>query len=261
MDDTAHTMLTRKRWPVILDRFPKERPELPTAYRQIYLEHIMSNRTGSTQVTSLSSRLEGWLHRAAAADVRDSGAKNRECATLEIGAGTLNHLAYEPTVSPYDIVEPCKELYQDSPWLRRIRTVYPDIMEVDETIRYDRIVSIATFEHIVNLPEVAAAAALRLRPGGCLRVGIPNEGTILWRLGTQLTGYEFRQRYGLDYRVLMKYEHVNTAREIEAVLRCFFRDLTCRVFGLSRGLAFYRFYACRDGDREAATLYLAGGKG
>jgi hypothetical protein len=193
--------------------------------------------------------------------VRDLEGENRQCATLEIGAGTLNHLAYEPAVSPYDIVEPCKDLYQGSPWLRRVRTVYPDIGEVPETIGYDRIVSIATFEHIVNLPGVAAAAALRLRPGGCLRVGIPNEGTILWRLGTRLTGYEFRQRYGLDYRVLMQYEHVNTAREIEAVLGCFFRDLKCRVFGLSRGLAFYRFYLCRDAHRDAATLYLAGGKG
>jgi hypothetical protein len=245
---------------MILNRFPKERPELPAAYRQIYLEHIMSNRAGSTNVTSLSSRMEGWLHRAAAADVRDSEVGNRERTTLEIGAGTLNHLAYEPAVSPYDIVEPCKELYQGSRWLRRIRTVYPDITEVDETRCYDRIISIATFEHIVNLPEVAAAAALRLRPEGCLRVGIPNEGTILWRLGTRVTGYEFRQRYGLDYRVLMAFEHVNTAREIEAVLRCFFRNIKCRVFGLSRGLAFYRFYVCRAADRDSAKHYLARGK-
>lgn len=42
----------------------------------------------------------------------------------------------------------------------------------------------------------------------------------------------------------MNYEHVNSASEIENVLRYFFADVRCSVFGLGRSLSFYQFYVC-----------------
>ena len=42
----------------------------------------------------------------------------------------------------------------------------------------------------------------------------------------------------------MKYEHVNTAREIEDVLRYFFAEVKGSAFGVARSLSFYQFYAC-----------------
>ena len=123
--------------------------------------------------------------------------------------------------------------------------------------RYDRITSVAVFEHICNLPEVVARAGLLLNTGGTLRVSIPSEGTWLWTLGWRMTtGLEFRLRYGLDYGVLMKHEHVNTAAEIEEVLRHFFSNLRVEVFGLSRGVSFYRFYECAGPDRQRCERYL-----
>src|SRR2546430_12210714 len=54
---------------------------------------------------------------------------------------------------PYDVVEPFKELYANSPRLKRVRNIFSDISQVPAGARYDRITSVATFEHICNRSE------------------------------------------------------------------------------------------------------------
>ena len=194
------------------------------------------------------------MHRKVAEDVTGSSPK----ATLEIGAGNLNQLPYEPHSQPYDIIEPFRELYESSPHRGRLRNIYEDISEIPSEQCYDRITSVAVLEHICNLPELVARAALLLADGGSFRAGIPSEGTILWRLGWQMTtGPAFRARHNLDYKVLMRYEHVNTAREIEEVLRYFFAETRTSVFGLVRSLSFYQFFACSKPALERCRNYLA----
>jgi trans-aconitate methyltransferase len=155
-------------------------------------------------------------------------------------------------------VEPFKELFEDSAHLSRIDQIYADISEVPAEKKYDRVTSIATFEHIMDLPFVVAHGASHLTEGGTMRVAIPNEGTIMWRLGTMVTGAEFKKKYGLDYQLLMKYEHVNTADDIEAVLKHFFHTVKCSVFGISKSLAFYRFYECSEVNNTAIAACLNG---
>lgn len=237
----------------ILDKIPKQRTELPEAYRMIYKSHYLSNREGKYNTTSLSRKLESWMHRKVAGDLKHIGST---CSTMEIGAGTLNQLHYEPEGLPYDIVEPFRELFENSQLLPRVQTVYSDITEIPENRKYDRITSTATFEHIIDLPFVVASAAMHLNNGGHLRVAIPNEGTVLWTLGTRVTGYEFRKLHGLDYRILMQYEHVNTADEIGEVLHYFFSSCRCSVLGLSCGLAFYRFYNCSEPHIQRISDYF-----
>lgn len=191
------------------------------------------------------------MHKKVAQDLHGKQDK----ATLEIGAGTLNQLNFEDTC-PYDIVEPFEELYTDSSKLSRVSRIYSDITDVEISERYDRITSIAVFEHVENLPEMVARTCILLKEGGCLRVSIPNEGTILWKLGWKLSGLEFRRKYGLDYAVLMRYEHVNTADEIEEVLAYFYRSLSSSFLGLNRKFAFYRFYECRMPDVALAKRFL-----
>jgi hypothetical protein len=228
----------------LMRAFPKSRPPLPKEIEDVYATHYKSNREGDTTAASLAQRMEAWMHRKVAADL-NAGAGLRR-STLEIGAGTLNQLKYEPDVGPYDIIEPFASLYQNSPSLSRIRRVYGDIAEIDPALRYDRITSVATFEHILNLPEVVARAGLLLAPDGVMRVAIPSEGTPLWTLGWKLTtGLEFKLKYGLDYGLLMKHEHVNTAAEIRDVLQFCFRDIQCSVFGVARSVSFYQYYECR----------------
>lgn len=225
----------------VLSRYPKRRPPLPQAYRDIYEQHYVANRLASYHTTSLSQRLEAWMHHQVASDLTTAG----YVSTLEIGAGTLNHLRFAPATGDYDIVEPFAKLYEDSPQLARIGSIYQDIRDVPMGKTYDRIVSIATFEHLLDLPAVVAETTRLLAPGGTLRVAIPNEGTLLWRLGTCVTGTEFRLRYGLNYQVLMRHEHVNTAAEVKAVLQHAYSDLRDVACGVSRGLALYRFFECR----------------
>ena len=205
----------------MFNNFPKIRPPLPEAFKVIYKEQYKSNRNGEGKASSLAQKMEAWLHKKVAADV----SQHHQLKTLEIGAGTLNQLLYEESTH-YDIVEPFHELYTDSPVLDKVKNVYHDIDEVNLDQQYDRITSIATFEHITALPKVVAKACILLADNGTLRTSIPNEGTFLWKLGWQATtGLEFKLKYGLDYGILMKHEHVNTAREIEEVLHYFFAHL------------------------------------
>ena len=51
----------------ILARYPKRRPPLPAEYRRIYEREYKLNREGGSFITSLSSRLESWMHRRVAA--------------------------------------------------------------------------------------------------------------------------------------------------------------------------------------------------
>ena len=238
----------------LFSEFPKKRTPLPPEYEAIYLQHYRNSREGNSQILGLAKWAEGWMHRKVAEDVNHGAPK----ATLEIGAGTLNQLPYEPNSIPYDIVEPFQELYQSSPHLPRIRNIYSDISDVPPETKYDRITSIAALEHVCDLPDLVAQSALHLADGGHFRAGIPSEGTILWRLGwSTTTALDFRARYHLDYGVLMKYEHVNTASEIERVLRYFFADVRHRVFGVSKSFSFYQFYACSAPRLDRCQTYLA----
>ena len=233
--------------------FPKERVPLSPEYAAIYLGHYRNSREGNSKVLSLAKRAESWMHRKLAEDVTSGSPKS----TLELGAGTLNQLPYEPQSSPYDIVEPFHELYQASPHLARVRNIYDDILDIPRAATYQRITSVAVLEHICNLPEVVAQSGLLLVEGGQFRAGIPSEGTILWRLGWKTTtALAFKRRYNLDYEVLMKHEHVNTAREIEEVLRYFFAEVTGSVFGLARPFSLYQFYACAKPRLSECRSYL-----
>ncbi|GAB1450499.1 hypothetical protein MASR2M47_05550 [Draconibacterium sp.] len=236
----------------MFENYPKVRVELPLEFQKIYAEHYKNNRDGATSASSVAQKMESWLHRKVASDLKTDSNK----ATLEIGAGTLNQLIYEQT-KPYDIIEPFTELFVNSKLKDRINKVYKDIEEVSEKCKYDRITAIATFEHITDLPKVVAKTCIHLNDNGTLRVSIPNEGTFLWKLGYKLTtGVEFKLKYGLDYSVLMNYEHVNTADEIEQVLKYFYGKVKCSCFGINRKIAFYRFYECSAPKIDIANEYL-----
>jgi len=225
----------------LLSRFPKTRDPLPAEFEAIYARTYKINRDGSSPASGLAQKMEAWMHRKVAADVDSNSAKS----TLEIGAGTLNHLPYEPGVIPYDIVEPFHYLFEKSPSRSRVRRFYNDVSEIALTSRYDRIISIATFEHVCNLPDVVAKCGRLLSKHGHLRVAIPSEGTVLWSLGWHVTtGLEFRLRHGLDYGVMMRHEHVNDASEIRDILNYLFSIVVCSVFGVSASMSLYQFYDC-----------------
>lgn len=236
----------------MFNNYPKKRIELPEKLETIYKQHYKSNREGNSIASKFAQKMEEWLHLKVAADVKNSHNKK----TLEIGAGTLNQLKYEKSTH-YDIIEPFSDLYLNSSLIGKVKNIYKDIEEINFSQKYDRITSIATFEHIVDLPKVVAKSCLLLNTDGSLRTSIPNEGTFLWTLGWKITtGLEFRLKYGLDYGILMKYEHVNTADEIEEILNYFYKINKCYTFGLNKGIAFYRFYESKEPKIDVAREYL-----
>jgi len=226
----------------MFEQYPKIKPPLPAAYQVIYDKHFLRNRQGLSLASSMTSWAESWMHHKIAADVP------KDCSdfpTLELGAGTLNHLKYESHVNPYDIVEPHWKPLDGASAKKNIRHVYKTIFEVPREQTYQRIISIATLEHLEDLPFVVGRCGIHLKEGGTFRVGIPNEGTILWKIASCLTsGIDFFLRYRLNYSVLMRYEHVNTAEDIDSVLNYFFKKVDMRICGINRRLAFYRFYEC-----------------
>ena len=235
-----------------LSTFPKVRAQLPLEYQKIYDEHYYNNREGGTTSSSITQKMEEWLHKKVASDVK----RGPSPKTLEIGAGTLNQLNFEE-VERYDIIEPYKELYLSSQHLSHVTNIYDDIDDVPISERYNRITSIATFEHITDLPKVVAKTCLLLNEGGTLRTSIPNEGTLLWRMGWMFTSaIEFKLKYGLKYETLLKYEHVNNAKEVDEVLHHFYDVNHCSVFGLSKNIGFYRFYESSQPNVVKAREYL-----
>lgn len=221
----------------LLKTYPRKRKELPSEYKKIYDQWYEKNRKGTTKVTHFSSALEHWLHKKVA---KTSGDDKK---TLEIGAGTLNQLDFEHT-KVYDIVEPYKKLFDNSVNLKYVRNVYSDISEVNE-INYDRITSVACFEHVENLPDMVLASTKLLAPNGKLCVSIPNEGRFLWKFAyTMTTGREFKKLYGLEYETLMRYEHINTADEIEQILKYYYSNVKMSLLGVGKTFSFYRYYEC-----------------
>jgi hypothetical protein len=237
---------------IIIDSFPRKRSVLSSKYQKVYVSHYKSNRNGDTSASLLAQRMEAWMHKKVAADLIGDDIRIQ---TLEIGAGTLNQLKYEP-ITTYDIIEPFKELFINSTEINKVNHVYNDIRNVKNK-KYDRITSIAVFEHITDLTFVVAKTCLLLANNGTLKVAIPNEGTILWKMGWMFTtGLEFRLKYNLKYSTLLYHEHVNNATDIEMVLKYFYSDIKCSVFGLNKKFGFYRYYECKNPIPDIAEQFL-----
>ena len=220
----------------LLTTYPRTRIPLPAAWQRVYEETYKESRGGKTLLYKLTQELEGWMHR----QVRTSGHTGR---LLEIGAGTLNHVRHETDVGRYDVIEPFHELYAGSPYASRIGRFYSDIADIPDTERFDRIVSVAVLEHILDLPYAVARAGLLLEEGGTFAAGIPSEGGFLWGFSWRASvGLAARIKHGLDYGDLMRHEHVSTAPEIIGIVSHFFRSCEIRRFPLP--LYHMSLYSC-----------------
>lgn len=240
----------------MFENYPKSRPVLPSEYQQLHKVNYKLNRQGQTIASTITKKVESWMHKKVASDIKDN--KNPG-ATLELGAGILNQLPFESNTKPYDIVEPVSYFYENSPHLNRVRKIYEYIEDIPISNKYERILSIATFEHICDLPQVVAKCGLLLNKFGHLRVAIPSEGTPIWTMAWKFTtGLEFKLRYKLDYGVIMKHEHVNSAEEVEEILSYFFDSINYKALGISKKLSILRFYDCSIPNIKRCTRYLKG---
>ena len=216
-------MFIRAKIDQILDSYPRIRPPLTSEHENVYIQEYKKNREGERKVDSLAQKLEAWMHHQIV--------KQKSENLLELGAGTLNHIKYEDPNTIYDIVEPFAELYQNSPRLAQIRDIYCSLSEIPQDKKYSRVISIATLEHMTNLPLEIALSSTHMGENSKFQAGIPSEGGFLWWLGWRCTtGVSYWLRNRLDYGVLMRHEHVNTANEIIAVVEYFFERVKIKRF-------------------------------
>ncbi len=236
----------------LIATYPRTRRAMPPKLASIYQDIYLTSRDGKTFLYRITQALEGWMHRKVAA----GSAAGR--SVLEVGGGTLNQLKWESAGQTYDVVEPWKSLYDGRPEMAKVRAFYADVADVPRENRYDRIISIATLEHVLDLPRMVAEAAIRLAPGGTFSAGIPSEGGMLWGLSWRASvGLAFRLRTGLNYGDLMRHEHVSGAREIRAVVSYFFHRCRVKRFPTPlHHLSLYTFLDCEEPrlDRCQAIL-------
>lgn len=223
----------------VIKNYPKKRPLLSNKYKKIYNNHYSDNRNGAGFFNMLSQKMESWMHKK----VSSIEAKD----VLEVGAGNLNHLPYEKNYRNYDIVEPFYQLYHNNSKKKYLRNIYSSLSEVDKS--YDKIISIATFEHLLNLPDELMQCKKLLKKKGILQIAIPCEGEFAFKLGWMLTtSLAFKLKYNLDYSKIMKYEHVNTIDEILILLNNYFKITKFKrsPFILPiKNLSFYAYIECR----------------
>lgn len=243
----------------LIASYPRSRPALPPGQAAIYEAEYKRNRSGGDAASAIAQRLEAWMHRRIAGDPPVPG------AVLEMGAGTLNHLPFEPsdrTTEGYDIVEPQEHLYFDSPHRTRVRHLWPDLARVPADHRYGRIISIAVLEHLPDLPGTLARLGGLLGPGGRMQHGIPSEGGMLWGLAWRgSTGLSYRLRTGFSYRNLMRHEHLSTCGEITMLMRHFFGRTEMSRFPLP-GLhtSFYTLLAASEPRLDRCQQIFEAGK-
>jgi SAM-dependent methyltransferase len=237
----------------LLGSYPRNRPPLSAAHEAVYAEQYKLNREGGSVADGAAQKLEQWMHHKVAAC---SGGP-----ILELGAGTLNHLRFETNSEAYDIVEPFRELFDGKPELARVRNSYESVQDIPAANSYRRIISIAVLEHLTDLPRDVARSAQLLAPDGVFQAGIPSEGGFLWWLGWRgATGLAYYLRTGLDYGVVMRHEHVNRAREIEAVIRHLFADVSVRRYPTPfHQLSFYAYLEARRPRLDRAQQLLDAG--
>lgn len=205
--------------------FPKSRPPLTPAHKKVYEAEYKLNREGKSPIEWLGKKLEAWMHHQVSS--------RQGSATLELGAGNLNHLAFEDVINTYDVVEPFKELFYSSDKTAEIDKFYESLKDIPARNQYDRIISCAVLEHMTDLPREVARSGLLLSKGGIFQAGIPSEGGMLWGLAWRCTtAISYWLRNKISYKTVMEHEHVNNADEIINIVKYFFEDVKIKRFPL-----------------------------
>ena len=151
--------------------------------------------------------------------------------TLEIGAGTGEHLKYE------HLDDQQKENYFAvdirENMIEKLRNQFPEIHAVvgDCQMRmnfedgyFDRILAIHVLEHLPNLPAaVREMHRLCDKNHGVLSIVIPCEGSLAYSIARRMSAQRiFEARYKQSYRWFIEREHINLPSEIFEELAPYF---------------------------------------
>ena len=88
-----------------------------------------------------------------------------------------------------------------------------------------------------------------LKENGIIQIAVPCEGELAFKLGWMLSsGIAFRLKHNLSYSKLIKYEHVNTLKEISILLHNNFKVTKFHrspLFLPIKNFSFYAYFECK----------------
>jgi len=203
---------------LLIKKYPKKRPSLNKKLKKIFDFEYKKNRTNF-----LSQLSERWLHFSI------KGRKDGFKKSLEVGAGTLNHIPYESMNNKkYDVIEPKKFLYKSNRNKILINKFY-DNLNFAPNNKYDRIISCAVLEHLVDLPKYLYLSTKKLKKNGYQSHSIPCEGYPVWDIAWYLmSGISFKIRTGQNFIDVQKHEHINNYDEILSLINFFYKKTEIR---------------------------------
>ena len=199
----------------LIRKYPKRRPPLNKKLKKIFDFEYKKNRTNL-----LSQLSESWLHYSI------KGRKEDFNTSLEIGAGTLNHIPYEKIErKKYDVIEPKKFLYKNNKNKVLINKFYNNLKVVPNN-NYDRIISCAVLEHLEDLPKYLYLSTKKLKKNGFQSHSIPCEGYPVWDIAWYLmSGISFKLRTGQNFKDVQNHEHINSYDEILSLINFFYKKV------------------------------------
>lgn len=143
----------------------------------------------------------------------------KKIRTLDVGAGLGEHAEWEDlNRQEYYLLE-----FRED-WVNKIRERYPTLQAIHADMQkripfhdhfFDRVISIHVFEHLPDLPKALTEIKRVLTPGGSLDVVLPCEGGIAYEVARKISSDRmFRKKFGMPYKPIMAYEHINTYPEV-----------------------------------------------
>jgi ubiquinone/menaquinone biosynthesis C-methylase UbiE len=167
--------------------------------------------------------------------------------TLEIGAGTGEHLDYEKLTIEQEDNYFAVDIRENM--IAALRLRFPNIKAIvgdcQERLdfkdgNFDRILAIHVLEHLPNLPlAVKEMHRLCEKKRGVLSIVIPCEGSAAYLFARKISAQKiFEKRYKQSYQWFIEREHINLPDEIFEELSPFFKKTSCRFFPLPINLQF-----------------------
>ncbi len=167
--------------------------------------------------------------------------------TLEIGAGSGEHLAYEELTKEQEQNYIAVDIRENM--ISVLRSRFPNIKAIIgdcqepldfEQGYFDRILAIHVLEHLPNLPQ-AVREIYRLcdKKRGVLSIVIPCEGSAAYTLARKISAQKvFEKRYKQSYKWLIEREHINLPEEIFEELAPYFKRVSSSFFPIPVSMQF-----------------------